>query len=114
LVFVDETGGNMALTRRYARAPKGERAYAFAPGHIGQKLTVLGAISLTGMTAAMTREGSTATHVFFACVQTIFTPALRPGQIVMMDNLSSHKVEGVKEAIESVGATLEYLYSTRF
>jgi transposase len=59
----------------------------------------------------MTREGSTDTPVFFTFVQKILAPVLRPGQIVMMDNLSSHKGKGVKEVIEAVGATLEYLPS---
>ena len=111
LVFVDETGVNIAMTRRYARAPKGERVYAAAPVNKGKNVTVLGALSLTGITAAMTLEGSTDTPVFLTFVQKILAPALRPGQIVIMDNLSVHKVDGVKEAIASVGATLEYLPS---
>ena len=109
--FVDETGVNIAMTRRYARAPKGERVHAATPVNIGKNVTVLGALSRTGIIAAMTIEGSTDTHVFLTFVQDILAPALRPGQIVIMDNLSSHKVEGVKESIESVGATLEYLPS---
>jgi transposase len=110
-VFVDETGVNIAMTRRYARAPKGARAHAATPVNKGKNVTVLGALSLTGITAAMTIEGSTDTPVFFTFVQKMLAPALRPGQIVILDNLSSHNVEGVKEAIESVGATLEYLPS---
>jgi transposase len=111
LVFVDETGVNIAMTRRYGRAPKGERVHTSAPVNKGKNVTVLGALSLTGITAAMTIEGSTDTPVFLTFVQKILAPVLCPGQIVIMDNLSSHKGEGVKEAIESVGATLEYLPS---
>jgi transposase len=110
-VFVDETGVNIAMTRRYGRAPKGERVHASAPVNKGKNVTVLGALSLTGITAAMTIEGSTDTSVFSTFVQTILAPALRPGQIVIMDNLSSHKGEEIQEAIKAVGATLEYLPS---
>jgi transposase len=110
-VFVDETGVNIAMTRRYGRAPKGERVHASAPVNKGKNVTVLGALSLTGITAAMTIEGSTDTSVFSTFVQTILALALRPGQIVIMDNLSSHKGEEIQEAIKAVGATLEYLPS---
>jgi transposase len=108
-VFVDETGVNIAMTRRYARSPKGERVHTATPVNKGKNVTVLGALSLTGITAAMTIEGSTDTLVFLTFVRKILAPTLRPRQIVIMDNLSSHKGEGVEEAIESVGATLEYL-----
>jgi DDE superfamily endonuclease len=110
-VFVDDTGVNIAMTRRYGRAPKGVRVQGAAPVNKGKNVTVLGALSLPGITAAMTREGSTDTPVFLTFVQKILAPALRSGQMVIMDTLSSHKAEGVKEAIESVGATLEYLPS---
>ena len=72
-------------------------------------MTVLGALSLDGMIASMTVEGRTEAQVFFTSVQTILVPAWHAGQVVLMDNLSSHQVDGVKEAIESVGARLEYL-----
>jgi transposase len=110
-VFLDETGVNIAMTRRYARAPKGERVHTSAPVNKGKNVTVLGAFSLEGIQAAMTIEGSTDTAVFLTFVQKILVPTLHPGQIVMMDNLSSHKVNGVREAIEAAQATLEYLPS---
>ena len=110
-VFLDETGVNIAMARHYARAPKGQRVHTSAPVNKGKNVTVLGARSLEGIQAAMTIEGSTDTAVFLTFVQTIVVPTLRPGQIVLMDNLSSHKVNGVKEAIESAKATLEYLPS---
>ena len=108
-VFLDETGVNIAMARHYARAPKGQRVHTSAPVNKGKNVTVLGALSLEGVQAAMTIEGSTDTAVFLTFVQKLFVPTLRPGQIVIMDNLSSHKVNGVKEAIESAKATLEYL-----
>ena len=115
-VFLDETGGNIARARRYARAPKGQRVHTSAPVNTGKNVTILGALAHDGILAAMTREGSTDTAVFLAFVQKMLVPTLRPGQIVIMDNLSSHKVTGVKEAIESAHATLEYLpaYSPDF
>jgi transposase len=110
-VFLDETGVNTAMARRYARAPKGERAHAAAPVNKGKNITILGALSLEGIQAIMTIEGSTDVQVFLTFVQTILVPTLRPGQIVIMDNLSSHKVDGVQDAILAAGARLEYLPS---
>jgi transposase len=115
-VFLDETGVNLAMARPSARAPQGARAYASTPVNKGKNIPVLGALSLDGIIAAMTVEGSPDTQVFLTDVQTILVPTLRPGQSVMMDNLSSHKDDRIQTAIESVGATLEYLppYSPDF
>jgi len=111
LIFVDETGVNIAMARLYARSPKGQRAYASAPVNPGKHITVLGALSLEGMVEAMTREGSSDGQVFSTCIQEVCVPALRPGQTVIMDHLSSHKVDGIQQAIEAAGAHLEYLPS---
>jgi transposase len=100
---------NIAMARHYARSPQGERVHTSKPVNKGQIMTVLGALSLEGIMAAMTVEGSTDAQVFLTSVKTILVPALRPGQVVLMDNLSAHPVDGVQEAIESVGARLEYL-----
>jgi transposase len=108
-VFLDETGVNLAMARHYARAPQGERAYAAKPVNKGKNITVLGALSLGGIQAAMTVEGSTDTAVFLTYVQRVLVPTLRPGQVVLMDNLSAHKDERIQTAIASVGAKLEYL-----
>jgi transposase len=75
----------------------------------GKNITVLGALSLDGIMASMTVEGSTDAQVFLTYVQTILVPTWHAGQVVCMDNLSSHQVDGVKEAIESVGTRLESL-----
>jgi DDE superfamily endonuclease len=107
-VLLDETGVNLAMTRLDARAPQGQRAYASTPVTKGKHSTVLGALSRDGIIAAMTVEGSTDTEVFLTYVPTILVPTWRPGQIVLMDNLSSHKDERIQTAIDSVGATLEY------
>jgi transposase len=111
LVFVDETGVNTAMTRLYARAPKGARAYASAPVNKGKNVTVVGALALEGIVEAMTIEGSTDGPVFSTFIEDVLVPVLRPGQTVIMDNLSSHKVDGIQDAIEAVGARLEYLPS---
>ncbi len=108
-VFLDETGVNIAMARPYARSPQGKRVHTAKPINTGKNITVLGALSLDGITASMTVEGSTDAQVFLTYVQTILAPTLHAGQVVFMDNLSSHQVDGVKEAIESVGARLEYL-----
>jgi len=100
---------NIAMARHYARAPQGERVHPSKPVNKGKNMTVLGALSLDGMIASMTVEGSTDEQVFLTFVKTILVPSLLDGQVVFMDNLSSHQVSGVKEAIESVGARLDYL-----
>jgi transposase len=113
---VDETGVNIAMARLYARAPKGERAYASAPVNKGKNVTVLGALSLDGIVEAMTIDGSADGQVVSTFIQDVLGPALHPGQIVLMDNLAAHKVEGIQEAIAARGARLEYLppYSPDF
>jgi transposase len=111
LVFVDETGVNIAMARLYARAPKGKRAYASAPVNKGKNVTVLGALSLAGVVEAMTIDGSADGQVVSTFIQDVLVPALRPGQTVIMDNLSAHKVEGIQDALEARGARLEYLPS---
>jgi transposase len=109
LVFVDEAGVNIAMAREYARSPKGERAYAHKPHNKGENVTVLGALSPEGIIASMTVEGGTDRAVFLTYVKQILVPSLRAGNVVVMDNLSSHTGEEVSEAIKSVGARVEYL-----
>ena len=109
LIFVDDTGVNIAMARLYARAPKGERIQASAPVNKGKNITVLGALSLQGLVEAMTIEGSSDGQVFSTFLQEVCVPILRPGQTVIMENVSSHKVDGIQHAIEAVGARREYL-----
>jgi hypothetical protein len=91
-VFVDETGVNIAMARQYGRSPQGERVHTAKPVNQGHNMTVLGALSLDGMMASMTVEGSTVVQVFLRYVQTILIPTWHSGQVVFMDNLSSHQV----------------------
>ena len=109
LVFLDETGCHQAMTRLYARAPRGQRAYATKPGNRGRHLTMLGALSLTGLVAAMTVEGFTDGEVFLAFLREVLLPQLRPGQILILDNLKAHKVAGVATACAAAGVRLLYL-----
>jgi transposase len=107
--FIDESGINLALTRLYGRAPRGERALGSAPQNYGQNVTILGALSCTGLEAVMTVEGATDADVFRAYVREVLCPTLRQGDIIIADNLSAHKAAGVQEAIAAQGARLLYL-----
>lgn len=109
LKFVDESGVNLAFTRLYGRAPRGERAVGSVPMNYGSNVTILGALSGRGLEALMTIEGATDGEVFRTYVRHVLSPRLRPGDIVVMDNLRAHKVSGIREAIEHCGATLLYL-----
>jgi transposase len=106
---IDESGINLAMTRLYGRAPRGERVRGSAPQHDGQNVTMIGALSCTGLEAVMTIDGATDADVFRAYVQEVLCPTLREGDIVVADNLSAHKTAGVQEAIAATGARLLYL-----
>jgi transposase len=116
LVFVDETGSNLAMTRRYARSLKGSRAYNDAPYQRGSNLTLIGAMALRGMVGEMTLPGATDGLAFKTYVTQILIPNLWAGACVVMDNLPAHKIAGIRSAIEAVGATVVYLspYSPDF
>ena len=108
-MFQDESGATTEMTRRYGRAGRGERVAEGTPAGHWRTLTLLSAMSLRGMIAAMTVESPTDGDVFLAYVEQVLCPRLQPGQVVVMDNLPAHKVEGVRSLIESVGAELLYL-----
>jgi hypothetical protein len=109
LVFQDESGATTEMTRRYGRAPRGERVGEGTPAGHWRTLTLLSALSLQGVMAAMTVESPTDGDVFLAYVEQVLCPRLQPGQVVVMDNLPAHKVEGVRSRIEAVGAELLFL-----
>jgi len=106
---MDETGVNIVMTRLYARAPRGHRAIGSAPRNRGKNITLLGAMGVNGIIAAMTMEGAIDKEAFQVYVNQVLVPQLHPGQVVIMDNLAVHKVKGIREAIESRGAQLLYL-----
>lgn len=109
LVFIDETGAATNMTRSYGRAPKGWRCIASAPLGHWQTTTFVAALRHQRLTAPMLTDGPMDGEVFLAYVQNFLCPTLLPGDIVVLDNLSSHKVHGVLEAIHAAGASLRYL-----
>jgi transposase len=111
LVFVDEMGSNTSLSLIYAYSPKGQRAYGSVPRNRGPNTTLLSSMSLEGMGPSLAVEGATTTVVFEAYIERVLSPTLRAGQLVVMDNLSAHKGERVKELIEGRGCELLYLPS---
>src|SRR5215213_4136594 len=111
LVFVDEMGTNTSLSALYAWAPKGQRAHCSVPRNRGVNTTVLSSMSAEGMGSSLTVEGATTSVVFEAYLEQVLAPTLRRGQVVVMDNLSAHKGERVRELIEERGCELIYLPS---
>lgn len=116
-VFVDECSSNTSLAPLYGWAPKGERAYQKAPRNWGKNITLISSISKQrGMGASLVVEGSTNGTVFETYLEDVLLPTLKSGQVVVMDNLSAHKGERVRELIEAKGCELVYLppYSPDF
>ena len=116
LVFVDEMGTNTSLSPLYAWAPRGERASCSVPRNRGPNTTLLSSMTLEGMGTSLAVEGATNREVFETYVEQILAPTLRRGQVVVMDNLTAHKGDRVKELIEGRGCKLIYLppYSPDF
>jgi transposase len=97
------------MTRLYGRARRGRRVQEATPGGHWKILTILGAMGLGGMVATMTVEAATDTDIFLAYLDEVLCPQLRPGDVVVMDNLSSHKVTGVRERLQQREADVLYL-----
>lgn len=116
LVFVDESGVDLSLRRRYAWSRRGAPAYGDVPVNRGKNQTLIAAVRLGGgLVASMARtavravEGATTGDGFAAYVRHVLAPALRPGDIVCLDNLSAHKTSAVRAALHEVGAEVLYL-----
>jgi len=116
VLFLDETGALTNLTRTHGRCEQGERCIGHAPAGHWQTMTAVAAIRLEGLTAAATTPHAIDGELFLGYVEHALLPALRPGDVVVMDNLPGHKLPAVRERIESSGATLLYLppYSPDF
>ena len=109
LVFVDDMGTNTSLSPLYAYSPKGRRAYADVPRNRGKNTTLLASITVDGMGPCIAAEGTTTSAVFEAYVEQILVPTLHPGQAVVLDNLSAHKSEQVRELLEGRDCELLFL-----
>ena len=116
LVFVDEMGMNTSLSPLYAWAPRGQRASCSVPRNRGPNTTLLSSMTLEGMGTSLAVEGATNREIFETYVQRVLAPTLPKGQVVVMDNLSAHKGDRLKELIEERGCELLYLppYSPDF
>ncbi len=116
LVVVDETSTSIALTRRYAWAPSDERATGSVPRNHGTPTTLVCALTPDGLGPAMTLAGAVDTEAFYVYVRDFLCPSLSPGQVVMLDNLSAHKAEAVRDLIEACACHVLYLppYSPDF
>ena len=110
-MWVDELGSHLGLTRTHARAPRGERAAGSAPRNRGQNRTTITSLTLDGLAPGLLLEGGVTTYGFAAYVERVLAPSLRPGQIVVMDNLRQHQGERARRAIEACGAELWFLPS---
>jgi transposase len=116
LVFIDETWAATNMARLRGRAPKGERLRAGIPHGHRKTTTFVAGLRLTGMVAPMVLDGPINSAAFQAYTDQFLVPELRPGDIVIMDNLGSHKGEGIRAAMEAAGAALFFLppYSPDF
>jgi transposase len=116
LVFIDETAVTTSMVRLRGRCPRGERLLAYAPHGHWKTITLVAGLRRTGMVAPCVIDGAMNGSIFLAYVEQCLVPILKRGDTVVMDNLATHKVVGVRQAIESVGATLCYLprYSPDF
>ncbi|MEH2276991.1 MAG: transposase [Nostoc sp.] len=106
MVFIDEMGVLLGLTRTHARSPCGQRAYDLKPFYRGAKVTVIGAISLKKVLAVITMNGSMDGNAFEVFIQKCLLPQLWTGAVVVMDNVPSHKVASIEPLILSLGASV--------
>jgi transposase len=111
LLFIDETGAATDMARRYGRCPRGQRLVSAVPWGHWKTTTFVAALRVGGIAAPCVLDGPMDGPSFRAYVEQFVVPILRHGDIVMMDNLPSHKVAGIREAIEAAGAELRYLPS---
>ena len=109
LIFLDESGAKTNLTRLRGRSPRGQRVNGSCPAGHWQTLTMMASIRLDGSTACMALEGTTDTESFRAYVRELLVPTLRPGDLVVMDNLSPHKSDQTLALIVNAGAQVLFL-----
>jgi transposase len=108
-VYLDEVGSHLGMTRRYSRAPRGQRAYGTAPGSRGKNRTLITALTLEGIGPGLLLDEAIDRVTFDGYIIHLLAPTLKPGQIVVVDNLKVHYSDRAREAIEARGAQLWYL-----
>ncbi len=113
LVFVDEMGAHTSFSVLYAYSPKGRRIHAQVPRNREKNTTLLASMTIDGMGPCVAVEGSTTLVVFEAYVEQVLVPTLRPGQVVMLDNLTAHKGARVRELVEGLRDETASLCSCR-
>ena len=116
LRFIDEAGVNLALTRLYGRAPKGERVVERVPRNYGAQTSIVSDLSLGGVAAIMTVEGAVDTLVFDTYVEKLLRPTIRAGDVLVLDNLAAHRASRIERVAEACGAAVIWLspYSPDF
>ena len=109
LVFLDETWASTAMTRRYGRCPRGQRLVCPVPHGHWKTTTFVAALRCDGLAAPLVIDGAMTGDLFVAYVEQVLVPALRPGDVVILDNLSCHKRAAARAAIEAAGASVRHL-----
>jgi transposase len=114
--FIDEAGSNLSLTRRYARAPVGERITESVPRNYGSQTSIISTVGLSGANATMTVEGAVDTTIFNIYVEQVLRPTIAAGDILILDNLSAHRASCIERVAAEQGATVVWLppYSPDF
>jgi transposase len=114
--FIDEAGINLAMTRLYGRAPRGERVRESVPRNYGSQTSLISSLSLAGVEATMSIEGAVDTEVFDAYVERVLGPTIRDGEVIVLDNLTAHRASRIEEVASERGATVIWLspYSPDF
>lgn len=115
-MFLDECGTNTKMARRYGRSRRGERCWAPIPHGHWKTTTLVAGLTLGGIIAPMTFDGAMNGDIFRAYIEQVLLPDLKPGDIVILDNLPAHKVAGIEEILARKQATLRFLppYSPDF
>ena len=109
MVVLDEMGANVGLSPTHARAPRNEPAYAHAPGNHGANHTTLAVLTPAGLVAAMTVRGAADALTVEAFVRELVVPLLRPGQLLILDNVATHKGDRLRRVVEAAGCQLRFL-----
>jgi len=116
LRFIDESGSHLSLTRRFGRAPRGERVTERVPRNYGSQTSVISAVGRSGASATMTVEGAVDTAVFNVYVEQVLRPTIATGDILILDNLSAHRASCLERVAAECGASVIWMppYSPDF